>query len=196
MAKTKDGWYVLQRSITESPVWTCGDPFGKRDAYIDLLLMANYEDKVLMPRHNNNVVTIHKGDLLTSYEHLALRWQWSKNKVIAYLNQLEKAGLLIRKSYSFGTVLTLVEYSESGNRQTANETASATANETESRTQSATQRGTSVGTASATASATAEGLRHKEIKEIKESKRNGKEEKEIKESAKRSGGFVWEGDPE
>ena len=188
MAKAKDGWYVLQRSIVDGPVWNCEDPFGKRSAYIDLLLMANYEDKVLLPRHNNSVITIHKGETLTSYEHLARRWKWSRKKVIAYLNQLEMAGILKRKSYSFGTVLTLVEYSESGKRGTANDTTSDTTNDT--------AEDTSVGTTNDTTNDTAKGTRHKEIKEVKESKRNGKEEKEIKESAKRSGGFVWEGDPE
>lgn len=196
MAKAKDGWYILPRSIAESPVWECGDPFGKRSAYVDLCLMANYEDKKLMPKHNNSAITIHEGELLTSYDHLALRWKWSKNKVIAYLKQLESCDMITRKTYSFGTVISIAQYGKSGVKQTENRYASETANETESRTQSATQRGTSVGTASATASATAEGLRHKEIKEVKESKRNGKEKKEIKESAKRSGGFVWEGDPE
>lgn len=177
MAKGKDGWYVLQRSILDSPIWTCEEPFGKRSAYIDLLLMANYEDKKVMPRHSNDVLTIHKGETLTSFEHLANRWKWSKKKAIGYIDQLEKAGLLKRKTYNFGTVLTLVEYSESGNRRTANDTANDTAKDTSVDTANAPQR-------------------IHDIKKVKESKRNDKEKKEINKDAKRPGVFSWEGEPE
>ena len=177
MAKGKDGWYVLQRSILDSPIWTCEEPFGKRSAYIDLLLMANYEDKKVMPRHSNDVLTIHKGETLTSFEHLANRWKWSKKKAIGYIDQLEKAGLLKRKTYNFGTVLTLVEYSESGNRRTANDTANDTAKDTSVDTANAPQR-------------------VHDIKKVKESKRNDKEKKEINKDAKRPEVFSWEGEPE
>lgn len=177
MTKGKDGWYPLQRSITEGTVWNCGEPFGKRCAYIDLLLMANYEEKKVMPRHSNDVLIIHKGETLTSFEHLAKRWGWSRNKTIAYIDQLEEAGLIERKSYNFGTVLTLVEYSESGNRRTANDTANDTAKDTSVDTANAPQR-------------------VHDIKKVKESKRNDKETKEINKDAKRPGVFSWEGEPE
>jgi len=188
MTKGKDGWYPLQRSITEGTVWNCGEPFGKRGAYIDLLLMANYEEKKVMPRHSNDVLIIHKGETLTSFEHLAKRWGWSRNKTIAYIDQLEEAGLIERKSYNFGTVLTLVEYSESGNQQTTSRTTNETTNET--------TKSTSGGTTNGTTSETTKGLRHKKDKKDKERIRKDKESKEINKDAKRPGVFSWEGEPE
>ena len=153
MAKTKDGWYLLQRSVTDNPVWTCDEPFGKRGAYIDLLLMANYEDKQLILSRSKNTVTIRRGQLLTSYERLADRWKWGKRKVMTYLDQLEQVGLIEKSGMPYGTLLTLVEYGVSGNRGNADSTAHSTADDTADSTAGAT----SVDTAECTARV----IRHK-----------------------------------
>ena len=120
------GWYKLDRSITKGPVWLTSEPFGIRDAYIDLLLMANYEEVTFIPRHSRDPIVIHPGEVVTSYDHLAVRWKWGKKRTVNYINLLEKAKLIRKKSYNWGTVLTLVEYDKSGNEGNASDTASDT----------------------------------------------------------------------
>lgn len=188
MAKDKNGWYALQRSIQDGDIWNLDEPFGKRAAYIDLLLMANYEDKNFIPRHSNDVIPIHIGQLATSMESLSKRWKWSRKKTIAYINQLELLGLVKVKSYSWGTALTLVEYGKSGNQGTAPDTASDTTPDTAHDTAPDTTQGMSVDTTPDTASDT-------RLKKDKNRNNNNKD-KEIKQSAKRSGFCLWEGEPE
>ena len=185
MAKAKDGWYILSRSVVDSPVWNCDEPYDKRAAYIDLLLMANYEDKQLILNRSRNAITVHRGQLVTSYDHLANRWRWGKRKVMTYLDQLEQVGLIEKKGTQYGTVLTLVQYEVSGNKGNAHSTARDTADSTVDDTARATSGDT--------AECTARSIRHKEIKE---GKTNGKKDKEINKGAKHLGVFSWEGEPE
>lgn len=123
MADKRTGWYKLQRDILDSPLWEMDEPFGKRDAYIDLLLLANYEEKKFYPKHSNQVITVHVGQLVTSCEKLAVRWKWSKKRVTNFLNQLEKGNALFKKTYNWGTVLTLRGYGIEGDKGNARDTA-------------------------------------------------------------------------
>lgn len=180
MAKDKNGWYALQRSIQDGDIWNLDEPFGKRDAYIDLLLMANYEEKNFVPRHSNDVIVIHVGELPTSIRTLMRRWKWGERKVSAYLHQLEMLGLVRIKAYSWGTLLTLVEYSESGNRRNTNDNTNDNAyDNTNSRAVDNTNDNRNDG----------------RLNKGK-NKNNNNKDKEIKQSAKRSGFCLWEGEPE
>lgn len=184
MAKGKNGWIKLQRDIVDSPVWQTDEPFGIRDAYIDLILMANYEDKQFVPRYSRKAITIRRGQVFTSLEHLAVRWKWGKRRVTTYLNLLEEVGLITKNGTTHGTTITLMDYGESGNRGYTDDTADDTANDTAHDTANATSDDTDHDTANAT--------RLKKDKKYK----NRKKEKEIKNTATQSGVFLWEGEPE
>ena len=175
MAKGKNGWIKVPRNFTDSPVWTTNEPFGIRDAYIDLMFMANYEDKQFLPKHSKKVLTIHEGEVLTSFDHLAMRWGWTKRKVVGYIERLESTGMIQRKSYNFGTVLSLAPSDFLGNECTANDTTN----------------DTTKGTPGDTANDTRNDTRLKNNKNIKKDK----EKKEIKKTPAVSV-FVWEGEPE
>lgn len=138
--------------------------------------MANYEDKQMIPKGNKKVITIHRGELLTSYEHLAERWKWSRGKVIRYLKMLEQCNLVHIHGTAYGTTLTLLEYDICGNQRNADDTTFDTPD----------------GTSGDTAYGTAHGTRLKKDKKYK----NRKKEKEIKNTATQSGVFLWEGEPE
>jgi hypothetical protein len=38
------GWIAIDRKLLDSLIWNDDEPFNKRAAWIDLLMMANYED--------------------------------------------------------------------------------------------------------------------------------------------------------
>jgi hypothetical protein len=46
--KMAEGFIKLHRSIKDCWLWKDDEPFSKRDAWIDLLLLANYTDKKIL----------------------------------------------------------------------------------------------------------------------------------------------------
>ena len=42
------GWISIHRKIQDSEIWNSSEPFDKRSAWIDLLLLANHEDNTIM----------------------------------------------------------------------------------------------------------------------------------------------------
>lgn len=129
------GWIRLHRQIQDHEMWDSEDePFDRRSAWIDLLLLANHEDKTTL--FGNQKITIKAGQKITSLVKLAERWNWSRNKVRRYLNALESVGMILRKSDNKKTLITIVNYgiyqSKEGKCETADETANETPNETAS----------------------------------------------------------------
>lgn len=101
------GWVPIYRQIQDHWVWD-DKPFSKGQAWIDLLLLANHDDNKFLL--GNKLVEIKCGSFITSIEKLKVRWGWSNTKVINFLNLLENDGMLIKKSDTKKTVITLVNY--------------------------------------------------------------------------------------
>lgn len=108
MAKKNRGWIKLYRQIQNSSIWTRSGPFDDRSAWIDLLLMANHEDRTVIIKQKP--VVIHAGEHWTSYQKLAERWQWSRGKVIRYLRLLSELEMCTVHGTPNGTRLTIVKY--------------------------------------------------------------------------------------
>ena len=109
MAKKDNGWIRLSRSILDSEIWRDDEPFDYRSAWIDLILMVNFEDKTFITRHNA-IIDIKRGSVFTSIQHLSDRWHWSKGKVRRYITLLKKLGMIEFCGTADGTLLTLVNY--------------------------------------------------------------------------------------
>ena len=103
------GWIKLHRQIMECDMWDSEDePFDKRSAWIDLLLLANHRDKMIV--FNRKPLTVGAGQRITSIRKLGERWNWSTNKVRRYLDTLEELGMITRESDNKKTLLTIVNY--------------------------------------------------------------------------------------
>ena len=110
MASNKDkGWIKLSRGLLESAVWSSPEPFTLRDAWIDILLMVNFEDKEIITRHGD-VIKVPRGSTFTSIQHLADRWHWSPNKVRRQTEKLKKLGMIDLNGTADGTLLSVVKY--------------------------------------------------------------------------------------
>lgn len=107
-----EGWIKLYRQIQECDfLWSSKDePFDRRSAWVDLLLMANHRDKRLMFR--GKAITVKCGQRITSMRDLAERWHWSRDKVRRYLDLLEGEEMIIRESDNHKTLLTIVNYAK------------------------------------------------------------------------------------
>ena len=113
------GWVKLYRKLTENPLWTC-EPFTRGQAWVDLILLTNHADNFFYKRGVK--VDVSRGQCAWSELALSKRWQWSRNKVRKFLNDLEKEQQIIQQKNNVTQILTLVNYEEHQEQKTPNET--------------------------------------------------------------------------
>lgn len=105
---TTPGWIKLYRKITECEIWKDDDPFSKRDAWIDILLQCNYEEKIAVV--GLKPITIKAGSFMTSQDRLAVRWHWGRQKVRMYLHLLEGLNMITTKTSTKYTIITVPNF--------------------------------------------------------------------------------------
>jgi uncharacterized phage protein (TIGR02220 family) len=106
---SEKGWVCIYRKIRECWVWE-DKPFSKGQAWIDLVLSANHDDKKVSL--GNELVLVERGSFITSEVKLMERWGWGKQRVRAYLKMLEQDGMIIKKTDHKKTTITIVNYSD------------------------------------------------------------------------------------
>ena len=84
------------------------EPFTRMQAWIDLLLVANYRDSVIYVRGNK--VDVKRGQIAKSQDFFATRWKWSRGKVIRFLDELQKCGQIVQQKSSVITLISVVNY--------------------------------------------------------------------------------------
>lgn len=107
------GWIKLNRQIQEHWIWS-NHEFAY--AWIDLLLLVNRADKKILV--DNQLITIKRGQTLTSIKKLAERWGWSRKKTNSFILALERDRMVVKKSTPRYTTLTIVnwgKYQDRGN---------------------------------------------------------------------------------
>ena len=110
------GWICLSRDILDSWLWN-DKPFSKAQAWIDLLLLANFETRRVVL--GNELIEVERGSFITSEVKLCTRWGWSKSKVRNYLYLLQSDNMIVKKTDNKKTTLTIVNYCKYQNLQTA-----------------------------------------------------------------------------
>lgn len=131
------GWIKLYRDIQDNEIWKSEEPFSKRDAWIDLILMANHKDNEIL--FNGNVIIVKRGQLVTSEMKLANRWHWSKDKTRRYIKLLEKLGMLTKESTTTHTTINIVNYCKFQTERTSHNTTGNTTRNTTGNTTDDTQ---------------------------------------------------------
>lgn len=104
------GWIAIDRKLLDSAIWNDSEAFNKRAAWIDLLLLANYEDTEQYVGYE--LLKIPRGSLYTTIKNLSNRWKWSVHKTLNFLDFLEKEKMITKKGTSKGTTLTIVKYED------------------------------------------------------------------------------------
>ena len=111
-----DGYIKLYRQIFDNELWT-EKPFSRAQAWIDLLLKANYSTKTCVIKGKS--ITIKRGQLLRGEDTLAYEWGWSRGKVRRFLTWLDKKGNISKNGTAVGTLITIENYeSFQGDRPT------------------------------------------------------------------------------
>lgn len=113
------GWIKLHRQIQDNMLWTDSESFDRRSAWIDLIMMANVQDKEIM--YQGRMLKIKRGQVYTSVRKLAARWHWSRDKVNRFIKTLVKAHMIEKDNRTHSaTLLTLVKYSDFQSRADSN----------------------------------------------------------------------------
>lgn len=101
-----EGWIFLDRRIREH--WIYSElPFSRFQAWIDIILSANFRDKTIMV--NGRPFLVRRGSFLTSVRKLSERWGWSRGKVVRFLATLQTEKM-IETGTPNGTLITVVNY--------------------------------------------------------------------------------------
>lgn len=108
MGNDDKGWIKTYRKLQDCWIWFDKEPFDKRSAWIDLLLTANHSDKKLL--FNGSLITVKRGQIITSIRKLSGKWKWSYDKCSRFLKILESDGMLQKESDNSRTLLTIVNY--------------------------------------------------------------------------------------
>lgn len=105
---SKKGFVLIHRDIQKSWIWDSNEPFDKRSAFTDLILMMNHEERKI--QFNGEIITVERGSKVTSLRDLAQRWGWSTKKVSGFLSRLEEGGTAIIERNTRFTLIKLVNY--------------------------------------------------------------------------------------
>ena len=101
------GWIKIHRQIQNCLIWD-DKPFNMASAWIDLLLLANHEDKETI--FDKKPILVKRGQRITSVRELSARWGWGKDKTLRFLRLLEIEKMIVKDSDSRRTLITIVNY--------------------------------------------------------------------------------------
>ncbi|HDK7158452.1 TPA: DnaD domain protein [Clostridium botulinum] len=107
MAGEGKGWISLYRSIQDHWLWQ-EKSFSKGQAWLDLLLSANHQDKKIV--FDSNLIEVKRGQFITSIRKLCDRWGWSNSKVKKFLDTLQSDEMIHYKSDTKKTTINIEKY--------------------------------------------------------------------------------------
>ena len=102
------GWVRVYENLSGHWLWE-DKPFAKGQAWIDLLLDAEWRDGRQI-RLGREIIVLKRGQQSVTLRDLADRWGWSKDKVSRFLKLLEEQGMISAEKTQAGQVLTIENY--------------------------------------------------------------------------------------
>ena len=102
-----DGWIKIHRSILEDELYF-SEKFTRTQAWIDLLLLAEYKPKTLFIRGIK--LDLQRGQLAISIRDLSTRWKWGVNKVQSFIKELVESGKIDTQKSNLINVISICKY--------------------------------------------------------------------------------------
>ena len=112
------GFIKLPRQIIEDTHYF-SEPFTRTQAWVDLIILANYQDTTALVRGVKIVVK--RGQVCRSITELAKRWKWSRNRVMRFTEGLVDAERVHVQKSPIVNVYTIRDYEEYQGNGAANE---------------------------------------------------------------------------
>jgi hypothetical protein len=103
------GYIKLWRKFRDSPLWKEKRAFSRAEAFLDLLLSANGQDRTI--EFDGKPLLIKRGQVLTSQRELAERWGWSKTKTRHFTLYRQNSDHSLKvESDQRKTLITIINY--------------------------------------------------------------------------------------
>jgi hypothetical protein len=104
------GYFALYRKIREHPFYKEKRIYSKFEAWLDLLLEAQYTEQPRDVMFGMIAIKQNYGECLKSIRTWGTRWGWSESKVQRFLKLLKKLGQIEQKSEGITTRITICNY--------------------------------------------------------------------------------------
>jgi hypothetical protein len=104
-----EGFIKLHRQIMDNELYFM-EKFNKKDAWIDLLLLANHKPATLFIRGIE--INLNAGELCWSQLSLSKRWKWSDKTVKKYLEFLRSRNMIEFRGGRVTTVISIINWSK------------------------------------------------------------------------------------
>jgi hypothetical protein len=99
------GWIKIHRQLSDHWIWSKPEYLKW---WIDILMSANIEPKRVLIK--GQLLEVNRGEVIYSYETWANRWKINKSKVLRFLKMLEKDSMIVLKSETITTRITICKY--------------------------------------------------------------------------------------
>lgn len=103
------GYICLHRSLQMHWLW---QDSGYLHAWIDMLMMAQWEDREKTRLVNSKLVATHRGQLIASLRFMAKRWGWTMSRTRTFVGLLESDTMIAREIAQGETVISILKYDE------------------------------------------------------------------------------------
>lgn len=104
------GWLKLNRGITENWLWPKGKKYTELEAWLWMLINANFSDSKVYDE--GKLITVKRGQLLTSQLKMSKTFLWSREKVRNFSEILKTDGMIDVKPYTKFTIITICKYED------------------------------------------------------------------------------------
>jgi len=99
------GWIKVHRQLSNHWIWEKPEYLKW---WMDILMQANIEPKKVLIK--GQLIEVGRGEVIYSYETWANRWKINKSKVLRFLKMLEKDSMIVLKSETVTTRLSICKY--------------------------------------------------------------------------------------
>jgi hypothetical protein len=114
------GWIKLHRQLNNHWLYTEKRKFSKLEAWIDILFTVNFADTKTVIK--GKLIEVKRGESILSLDSWSKRWNWDKSAVRRFFDLLQSDGMIVLKSETVTTRLTICNYESYQSEETKSET--------------------------------------------------------------------------
>ena len=103
----KKGAIFIHREIQEHWIWK-KKPFSFGQAWVDMLLLANYKEKKVP--FKGEITVIGRGEFIRTERDLANRWGWSRSRVTRFIDLLKSDSMIEKISNQKANQIKIINY--------------------------------------------------------------------------------------
>jgi hypothetical protein len=106
------GYILIARGILDHPRFKPTGPYTRAEAWLWLIEAAAFKDRSVpvLAGRQRKMISIARGELSHSVRYLAKAWQWSTNRVLRFLGELQTDNTIETRTETGQTIISLCNY--------------------------------------------------------------------------------------